>query len=279
MSAASPPVTAAGLLAQLSNAVELESVCIPTPVQRAHPELDSAVTGLGLSATHRPAGDEDVLCLLAGASGAETLSEAELALRHFRRLPFLLILALRSAPNGPLDTARALLTPSSEWLVQAGPDEREAILMAPEERILSEPALPGAWQPSAAADSPLTVDQQAVEELWRAAERDRKSLSSIAALIDDREQRLQEARGAWERLSAEVERLRASERREVDRLRLAAMEERAWVAEQAIRLGQSTSWRLGHRIVRVARRLTFRRDRGTDLPAKIAQRMQDGEPR
>jgi hypothetical protein len=62
-------------------------------------------------------------------------------------------------------------------------------------------------------------------------------------------------------------------------MRLTLLEQRAWVADQARRLGASRSWRVGHRIVRLGRLLVLRRDRGTDLPEMIARRMEDGDPR
>ena len=71
--------------------------------------------------------------------------------------------------------------------------------------------------------------------------------------------------------------MREAERHELDRMRLALLEQRAWVADQARRLGASRSWRMGHRMVRVGRLLVLKRDRGTDLPAMIARRMEDGD--
>jgi hypothetical protein len=84
---------------------------------------------------------------------------------------------------------------------------------------------------------------------------------------------------ALELATGEIARLRADERREVQRLQLLALEERAWVAEQATRIAASRSWRIGHGLTRVARRLTFRSDRGTNLPAMIARRMEQADHR
>jgi hypothetical protein len=50
-------------------------------------------------------------------------------------------------------------------------------------------------------------------------------------------------------------------------------EERAWVADQAQRVAVSQAWRLGHMAVRQARRLSFRRDCGTDALSAIVARM------
>jgi hypothetical protein len=58
------------------------------------------------------------------------------------------------------------------------------------------------------------------------------------------------------------------------RARLAA--EREWVAEQARRVEASQAWRVGHMLVRRARRLTWRSDRGTDALTAIVRRMTDG---
>ena len=64
-----------------------------------------------------------------------------------------------------------------------------------------------------------------------------------------------------------------SQRNEADRLRMELVEERAWVAAEAERVRASQAWRLGHRIVRAARRLTFRRDEGTDALGRLIERM------
>lgn len=71
--------------------------------------------------------------------------------------------------------------------------------------------------------------------------------------------------------------LRSADSREVDRLRILILEERAWVAEQANRIGQSLSWRLGHRLVKLGRAFLFRRDRGTDVTQVIRERMENSE--
>jgi hypothetical protein len=49
--------------------------------------------------------------------------------------------------------------------------------------------------------------------------------------------------------------------------------ERAWVAQQVSRVAASQSWRVGHSIVRTTRRLTLRRDRGTDALIRILERL------
>lgn len=62
-------------------------------------------------------------------------------------------------------------------------------------------------------------------------------------------------------------------REEADRLRAELVAERAWVALEAERVRSSVSWRLGHRVVRTVRLLTFRRDRGTDALGRLVERM------
>jgi hypothetical protein len=47
------------------------------------------------------------------------------------------------------------------------------------------------------------------------------------------------------------------------------------VSGQARRLADSTSWRLGHRLVRLGRLVMFKRDQGTNLPELIARRVED----
>jgi hypothetical protein len=49
--------------------------------------------------------------------------------------------------------------------------------------------------------------------------------------------------------------------------------ERAWVVQQVSRVAASQSWRVGHGIVRTTRRLTLRRDRGTDALIRILERL------
>jgi hypothetical protein len=43
--------------------------------------------------------------------------------------------------------------------------------------------------------------------------------------------------------------------------------------EQAMRIATSTSWRMGHKLARVARLMVFKRDRGTNLPEQIAKHL------
>jgi hypothetical protein len=60
---------------------------------------------------------------------------------------------------------------------------------------------------------------------------------------------------------------------EIDRLRIALLDQRAWVAQEAERVRATQSWRLGHRLVRLGRLLTLRRNTRTDALARLAERM------
>jgi hypothetical protein len=66
-----------------------------------------------------------------------------------------------------------------------------------------------------------------------------------------------------------------TQRHEADRLRAQLVEQRAWVAAEAARIRESESWKVGHRLVRATRLITFRRDRGTDGLQKIVDRMSE----
>jgi hypothetical protein len=274
MTADRDPSPASRLLAELAGSITLSSVCVPAAVRRADPRLVGAVEGLGLAATSAPHGDEDVLCEV--AAEPEALARA---LRAFTRAPFLLLVApeAKAATGGAVAGAVAdvLLAGSGEWLALETPVSG-AELLAPVDRALAAVALPGEWRaaPSAAE---LGSEDDTLSALWVAAERDCEALAAIAGRFELGAQRLDEARRARERMSAEVARLREAERHELDRMRLAMLEQRAWVADQALRVAASQSWRVGHRLVRIARRLAFKRDRGTDLPSMIAQRMEEGD--
>lgn len=56
--------------------------------------------------------------------------------------------------------------------------------------------------------------------------------------------------------------------------RLAA--DRAWVVAQVRSVAASQSWRVGHRLVRAARAVALRHDRGADGLTVIIRRMEDG---
>lgn len=106
--------------------------------------------------------------------------------------------------------------------------------------------------PGLAVLAPVTtVAGCALPGRWRGAQRPAPVLSTHgarAALVDPR-------------------------RDEADRLRATLASERTWVAAEALRVRDSQSWRLGHRLVRTARLLTLRSDRGTDALSQMAERM------
>jgi hypothetical protein len=256
------------LLGQLARAVGVASTCIPAEVSDHDPRLDEVAAELDLGTTRQPSGDEDVLCQLAADGGPERLRAA---LIGFQRAPFVLLIGATAA-----ESADALLGPAAEWLALAeSPPETQ--LLAPVPRALGVTDLPWEWTAAAPDAAPLSSDNDALSALWLAAEHDRAALEAITDRIDLSARRLEEARGARERMNAEVARMREAERHELDRMRLALLEQRAWVADQAMRVAQSQSWRVGHRLVRIGRLLAFKRDRGTDLPTAIARAMEDGD--
>jgi hypothetical protein len=260
---------AAQLLARLAAAAQLSSICIPNAVRAEHPDLRERADELGLATTLGPRGDEDVLCELDVAE----LGVPRRALQNFARAPFVLLLASSTAESAR-PGADALLAGPGQWLVfENAPPGAE--LLAPVERALAAQALPGEWRAAPEAERRVGTDDDALSALWLAAERDRATLEAIADRLQRGERGLEEARLARERTSAEVARQREAERHELDQARLALLEQRAWVADQANRLAGSQSWRVGHRLVRIGRMLTLRRDRGTDLPSTIARRMED----
>ena len=277
MSSPPAPSVAAALLSELADVVQLSSVCIPAAARRLDPQLERSADDLRLTVTARPAGDEDLLCVAAAAQPSETLAELETTLQRFEQDPFLLMISTASPAGSASATAAAMLRPPSRWLARVDGPADEAVLIAPQERLLSAPELPGEWNAAPLLSEQLASAADALQALWQSVERDRRSLAGVIDRLEAHARQLDEARGARDRLSAEVERLRAAERREADRLRLEALEDRVWVAEQVTRLADSTSWRLGHRLVRMARRLALRGDRGTNLPARIIERMR--EPR
>ena len=262
---------AAQLLQRLVSAVDARSICVPAPVRSGHPWIADVAESLGLEPTLAPRGDEDILCELAARADPRPL------LAPFRRAPFVLLIA-----GGPDASARAaaetLLAGTEQWLALADPPPRTELL-APAERAMAAVSLPGEWRAAPAAAQLPHTEAEALSARWLAAERDRAAL----AVINDRlllgERRLADAQLARERASADVARQREAERHELDQARLALLEQRAWVADQANRLAASQSWRVGHRLVRIGRRLTLRGDRGTDLPSAIVRRMEDGDSR
>ncbi len=267
---------AAQLIAELAQ-TGARSICISAQTSSHAPGLAAAAAGLGLRVTTAPVGDEDIVACLCDRPDAG-LEAALSAVQAPPPGPFLLLIA---APDTGADlsaTIDAVLAGSNQWLVRADlASAGRAAVLAPAARLLAAETMPGQWRAAAESQRPPAPDPDPVPELWQAAERDLGALWAIGDRLDRSAQRLDDARRARERMSAEVARMREAERHELDRMRLALLEQRAWVADQARRLGASRSWRMGHRMVRVGRLLVLKRDRGTDLPAMIARRMEDGD--
>lgn len=268
-----PPSSPEDLLAELSAAVSLRSVCITSAARDACLQLVAVAHELELEVTMDPTGDEDLLALV----DADTPTLTARMLQRYPRTPFLLVLAdqadassVKAACVGVLEALPELL--GRDLLHAEGP-----VLLAPADRLLGATALAGEWY---SANGLIDYrGEEVLSALWNAAELDRQTLAQIAgqAVLDAREVR--DLHHALERSRAETARVRASERREAERLTVMLLEERAWVAEQAKRIASSTSWRIGHRLTRLGRRLAFRADRGTNLPALIAKRMEDADLR
>jgi hypothetical protein len=287
----SSPPSVTTLLRELASAVELSSVTVPPAVGRRYPEIEPLARELGLGVAVRPEGREGLICLIADQThgDADSISDQThgdadsiaATLARFEPPPFVLLLP--ADPTGGSGAehalAEALLARSGAWLVREQPAEQSGALLAPTARLRGAATLPGEWRAAPACGSAMSSDRETLSALWGAAERDRQTLDEIDSRIRSSATKLDEARRARERLSAEIARLRESERYELDRVRLAVLEERAWVAEQATRLASSSSWRIGHRLVRLGRLLRFKRDRGTNLPEMIAKRMEDAEIR
>jgi len=131
------------------------------------------------------------------------------------------------------------------WLLLEAPPNGLSVL-ASVGTVVREQRLPGRWRGGLrAAHGTLPVSPPApvaqTTELTRA-------YSARAALVD-------------------------TQRLEADRLRAELLAQRAWVLAEVTRVRESLSWRLGHRLVRIARWLTFRPGRGTDALGAIIQRM------
>ncbi len=73
-----------------------------------------------------------------------------------------------------------------------------------------------------------------------------------------------------------LERRLANANRRVASAQNQLLAERAWVSDQARAVAASQSWRVGHRLVRAARALAGRSDRGADGLTVIVRRMEDG---
>lgn len=271
------PDTPEQLLSELAAAVALEAICVTAEVREASPRLAAVASGLAQLVTESPAGDEDVLCLLATDPPGDTPGFAEPLLARFERTPFLLVSGSGVRTPGAVAAATALLDAHPSLLARAPSSAAGAVLLADAERLLEADAMQGEWRSGAGLVDP--GDDGLAAALWSSGRSDRACIEALEARIARDAAQLHEARRALDRAVGELAALREGERREVARLQLARAEEHAWVAEQARRIASSLSWRSGHRLVRIGRRLLLRSDRGTDLPTLIARRMDEADRR
>lgn len=291
MSERLPTASPEWLLEALAGTVKLNSIVIPATVRPHHPTLEAAAEELGIVPVQEASGGEDVLCAPALIEPGATLEGIRTAVERFHRRPFVLLATVPAGP-APLGVApaaaaaEALLARVSDWLVRADHDHRGAELLAPLERVLCVEELSGRWQASPARGAGVGSERGTLAALWLTAARDRASFEAISAAVTPDESRPDELRRRRDRLGPKLGRSREAERNaalraretdhhELERLRTALFEERAWVSGQARRLADSTSWRLGHRLVRLGRLMMFKRDQGTNLPELIARRVED----
>jgi hypothetical protein len=261
------------LLAECVRDFGISSTCIPSAVRRQHPELEAAGERLSLQMTLTSAGDEQLIVVPTEADEASVLGNVAFALRSFELAPYLILVSGPAHPEQAPAAAEALISASPAWLLRDDLAGSGAVLLAPVERLLSLAGAPGEWRAGPKRDEQPNTEDGALEVLWQAIERDRDHLEVVSSRLREVARELEDTRRIRDRLAGELARMREGERNELDRVRMAMLDQRVWVAEQARRIAASTSWRVGHRLVRVARALAFRRDRGTDLPAMIAKRM------
>jgi hypothetical protein len=265
------------LLSQLALAVPVPAACIPAAVRVARPRLDAVARRLSIETSEQPLGHEDLVCLLADTDATHVLEQVDRLVAALRNAPFVLLVAASpDVPDAAIVAGRELLTTRHGWVMRDANVVAGPALLAPEWRFLDAPGLAGQWYGRAGEPAvELGEQDDLLAALWSAAERDRQAVAAIA-------RQLVSAPGA----DAGAGTLPMPDlglsglplggpRSEIDRLRLERLEERAWVAQQARRIAASTSWRLGHRVIRVVRWLTLRRDRGTNLPVDMAERMEE----
>jgi hypothetical protein len=114
-----------------------------------------------------------------------------------------------------------------------------------------------------------------LSELDSALQRLEAAEAELGPLYDAVQTASLQVRALARRVRMLERRLAAANRRAVsaqDQL----LAERAWVSEQARAVAASQSWRLGHGLVRTARAVVRRRDRGADGLTVIRRRMEDG---
>jgi chromosome segregation ATPase len=110
-------------------------------------------------------------------------------------------------------------------------------------------------------------------------------LDSALTQLEATEVELQPMHAALERASVQArsltDRVQTLEQRLAYANRMAAsahdqlLAERAWASDQARAVAASQSWRVGHSLVRAARALGLRGDKGSDALTVIIRRMED----
>jgi hypothetical protein len=271
------------LLSQLAQTVSVPTACVPAAVRAERPRLDAVARRLSIETSDRPLGHEDLICLLAHRDPGRTLETVDAVIAAFRSAPYVLLIAgTHDHPDAAVLAARGLLATHHGWAMRDARCSAGPALLAPAWRLLEADELAGYWY-GHPADGPAEPSEELGEgdellaALWGAAEQDRQAIAAIAQQLAARI-RGDRSIGALAR-SGLSELPLGAPRSELDRIRLERLEERAWVAEQARRVAESSSWRVGHRLVRLARSLAFKRDRGTNLPLQIAERMEETEHR
>lgn len=122
------------------------------------------------------------------------------------------------------------------------------------------------------AETALTDLHNALEQRLAGEE---ETLSQLAASVLEAQRQI---RAGIEHERWLEQRLTATEAL-VSAARTELAEERDWVARHARAISRSQSWRLGHRLVRTMRIVTFRRDRGTDAVNEILRHLEGQKSR
>jgi hypothetical protein len=216
---------------------------------------------------HDPAGQQiasldvllravDVTTVAVDAAGSTEATHAALDAVTAAGTPGLILVAAPH-PQDQADVDR-WAAGHAAWLTLTRPPRGHAVL-TPLSTLLAFPDLPGVWSagPDATPATPAVAAPRPVPE----GDAEARARATTAT--------------AWE-LRAQLSRQIAetdAQRLVADRLRARLISEREWAASEADRVRASSSWRLGHRLVRLARLLTFRRDKGTDGLSRLAERM------
>jgi hypothetical protein len=216
---------------------------------------------------HDPAGQQiasldvllraaDVATITVAAAGSTEQTHATLDAVTTADTPGLILVAAPH-PQDQADVDR-WAAGHAAWLTLTRPPQGHAVLM-PLSTLLAFPDLPGVW--SAGADATLPAPAARAPRPVPTADADARARATAATTW--------ELRAQLSRQIAETD----AQRLAADRLRARLISEREWAASEADRVRASSSWRLGHRLVRLARLLTFRRDKGTDGLSRLAERM------